>query len=272
MNKIVIFGANGMLGQYIYKYFANHTTLTTISITRDSFDVVTDNLEKLVDIFKMHNIDDKTVIFNAIGVIPQVKPPSNHIYYQVNTVFPMILSHVCDSFKCRLVHPTTDCVFSGSQGMYTEDSIHDATSHYGISKSLGENIRGTIIRVSVIGETSRKISLIEWIKNNRNGRVNGYVNHIWNGITCLEYAKVLHQIILKNVFWEGVRHIKSPNAISKADLIKLVNEAFELHICIDDTIDAHTRDMTLSSNYNIDLQINDLEVQIHELALFAKEL
>lgn len=271
INKLVIFGGNGMLGKYIYTYFKQQNNLQVISLKRSDYDVLHNNLDALDQLFKLHNLDSNTVVFNAIGAIPHQSIINNQDYYKINSVFPMLLSYICNKYNTKLIHPTTDCVFSGNQGMYNEDSIHDSTDHYGISKSIGENIDACIIRTSIIGENTKGISLVEWIKQNQNGNINGYINHYWNGITCLQYAKILDYMITNNIYWKGVKHINSPNIISKANLLELINKQYNLNINIH-KIESNFCDRSLKSNYSNIFNIPTLEQQITQMYNFRQLL
>lgn len=271
INKLVIFGGNGMLGKYIYTYFKQQNNLQVISLKRSDYDVLHNNLDALDQLFKLHNLDSNTVVFNAIGAIPHQSITNNQDYYKINSVFPMLLSYICNKYNTKLIHPTTDCVFSGNQGMYNEDSIHDSTDHYGISKSIGENIDACIIRTSIIGENTKGISLVEWIKQNQNGNINGYINHYWNGITCLQYAKILDYMITNNIYWKGVKHINSPNIVSKANLLELINKQYNLNINIH-KIESNFCDRSLKSNYSNIFNIPTLEQQITQMYNFRQLL
>lgn len=271
IDKLVIFGGNGMLGKYIYKYFKQQNNLQVISLKRSDYDVLHHNVDTLDQLFKLHNLDSNTLVFNAIGAIPHQSITNNQDYYKINSVFPMLLSYICNKYNTKLLHPTTDCVFSGNQGMYNEDSIHDSTDHYGISKSIGENIDACIIRTSIIGENTKGISLVEWIKQNQNGNINGYINHYWNGITCLQYAKILDYMITNNIYWKGVKHINSPNIISKANLLELINKQYNLNINIH-KVEANFCDRSLKSNYSNIFNIPTLEQQITQMYNFRQLL
>lgn len=120
-----------------------------------------------------------------------------------------------------MIHPTTDCVFSGKKGGYVETDVHDELGSYGMSKSLGEPVGCTCIRTSIIGrELFNKKSFLEWVISNNNGTISGWSNHMWNGITCLEYCGVIEKIINEHLFWSGVKHIYSPTSVSKHEMAK----------------------------------------------------
>jgi dTDP-4-dehydrorhamnose reductase len=134
-----------------------------------------------------------------------------------------------------------------------------------MSKSLGEPDNCTVIRTSIIGEEFKNfLSLIEWVKSNKDKTVNGYRNHIWNGITCLQFAKLCEHIINKNLFWNGVRHVFSPTSATKAQLVKLISDIYNLNVHVIAVETAIKCDRTLSTIYPIILEIPELYEQIKE--------
>lgn len=216
--KIYIFGSNGMLGNYLVKYLMSD--FEVVPITRNEIDL-NGNLNAIPE---KYTIGTEDVIINAAGIIKQ-RNYSTEELIKVNSLFPHFLS----SLGCSVIHITTDCVFSGNDGGYNEDSLHDCIDDYGKSKSLGECENLTIIRTSIIGEElSNKKSLLEWVKSNTNKNINGYLNHFWNGVTCLELSKQISNIIKNNSYWNGVRHYFSPDTVSKYQLVSYVNQIYEL--------------------------------------------
>jgi len=234
-NKIFIFGANGMLGNYVNTFMINQN-LNTIPLTRIDYDLSQLSIDTLENLLKEKNIQKGDIVINCAGIIPQAskdKKLSKNLYYKINSLYPVILSQIVKNNDCHFIHITTDCVFSGKDGNYNENSVHDEINDYGTSKSLGELCYGTIIRTSIIGEEQTyKRSLIEWIKSNKDGEINGYINHWWNGVTCLELARIIYKIINENLFWIGVRHIYSPTTVNKYQLCKMINEIYNLNINI----------------------------------------
>lgn len=272
MNKIIVFGSSGMLGRYITSYFQQRGGFTVVDITRKDYDVKTGSVQQLRELLVQHHTDANTVVFNAVGVIPQSKPQQASDYYTVNFQFSVTLSRVVRDLGAHYVLPATDCVFSGKQGNYNELSEMDCDTDYGHSKRMGECVKGTIIRVSIIGENPKGISLLEWAKSEKGRTVQGYTNHLWNGITCLEYAKFLDYLITNNCFWEGVRHICSPNVVSKAQLLQIISDNYSLNLKIDGVETETKCDRSLCSIYKCDYQIPSLETQLRELQAFGKML
>ena len=141
---------------------------------------------------------------------------------------------------------------------YDENDIHTEKNIYGISKSLGEP-ENNYIRTSIIREEiNGKKSLLEWTKQNET--INGYSNHLWNGITCLQLALIIKKIIDKKLFWKGIKHIYSPNIVSKYDLCVYINEIYNLNITINSTTETFNK--TLKSIYKPLFEIEDIKAQI----------
>lgn len=264
--KIFIFGANGMLGRYVNSYLSKYFNI--INLTRNDYDISQLSIDTLNVFLIGKNITKDDVVINCAGVIPQSSKQrflNSKLYFIINSMFPIILSQLCEKYNAKMIHITTDCVFSGKNGNYNENSLHDETNDYGMSKSLGELCNATIIRTSIIGEEERnKRSLLEWVKSNKGNQINGFVNHFWNGVTCLELSKIIKKIINENLYWKGVRHIFSPRSVSKYELVSLINDIYDLNITI---IPHETErvDKTLTTIYpeNNMFFIPDLKDQIY---------
>ena len=251
--KIYIFGSNGMLGTYLYSYLKNE--FEVIPISRKEFDLNDD----FSLIFEKYHFNDDDVVINAAGIIKQ-RNYSPRELIRINSVFPQFLS----TLDCNVIHITTDCVFSGKDGFYDEDSLHDCLDDYGKSKSLGENNDLTIIRTSIIGEEIyNKKSLLEWVRGNRGKEINGYLNHFWNGVTCLELSKHVMDIIENKSYWKGVRHYFSPDIVSKYQLVSYINEIYELEITVNPVMEKYCN-RSISTKYNSPIVI-PIKEQIKEL-------
>jgi len=245
--KVFLFGANGMLGNYFKKYLSN--SYEVIGITRVDFDIETCNWELLESILEGKRIDKNDVIINCAGAIPQ-RNTNIRKYIILNTLFPIQLNVFSKKLGCKFIHITTDCVFSGKDGNYIENSKHDAEDIYGITKSLGEENTMCILRTSIIGEELfNKNSLIEWVIKQKNGVINGYSKFYWNGVTCLQLAKIVYQVIDNNLFWKGIRHFYSPDTVSKYQLCCYINDIYDLNIMIHQQNEPE-KHMTISGIYD----------------------
>lgn len=253
--RVFIFGASGMLGSYLTKYLKNF--FDVVPITRKNIDL-NGNFLLITSKYKF-NSDD--VIINAAGIIKQRNYSAQELI-RVNSLFPHFLS----TLNCNVIHITTDCVFSGKDGSYDENSLHDCLDDYGKSKSLGECGDLTIIRTSIIGEElHNKKSLVEWVKSNQNGVVNGYINHFWNGVTCLELSKHISTLIDNSNYWKGVRHLFSPDTVSKYQLVSYIDQIYQLNNTINPVMSEYC-DRSLITIFD-----NQIKKSIREQIMEMKE-
>jgi dTDP-4-dehydrorhamnose reductase len=304
--NLIVFGANGMLGRYVSVYFSNFPKYNVINVTRKEYEINANNLSNLENFLIEKGIDENTWVINCVGAIPQrekttIEKTLKNLeeYYIINTTFPLLLSNICYKYNAKMIHPTTDCVYSGKtkrsqkshkegsnrersnrEGLYRfylETDFPDETSPYGISKWLGEPKNCIVLRTSIIGEEKyNKLSLLEWVKNSRDS-IQGWTNHYWNGITCLQWSKIAHQII-ENIIenktenktkfiYPKLYHIVSPDVRSKYDLAVFIKEAYNLTLNIIPTESPESIDKTLGTSYNI-FNIPPLKEQIHELSKY----
>lgn len=271
--KILLFGQTGMLGRYVQTYFAK----TDILIVCVDYRVSLDNFRLLEAVLLKNGLDEKSCVVNCIGQIPQrTNPDETSNYYVVNGLFPHVLSKVCNKYGAKMIQPTTDCVYSGTNGNYVETDIHDETNDYGVSKSVGEPLDCTVIRTSIIGlELQNKKSFMEWVINSlKDGKsINCWDNHYWNGITCLQYCKIIEQIVREQMFWKGIRHIYSPVSKSKYELAQIIAETFGLNSeLVHKNSSVEPVNKTLSSIYPVAFEILDLQEQIKETYGFPLNL
>jgi dTDP-4-dehydrorhamnose reductase len=269
MSKILILGKNGMLGNYLMTFFTKEK-YDVYGFDRSDFDILNITNQELFNILEKYNdINKQIILINAIGLVSQTNEKNANKYILINSIFPNVLSNICNHFNWKFIHPSTDCVFNGKIGNYNENDVCDETNIYGQSKILGEPKWGTTIRVSIIGEElTHKYSLLEWFKKNKNTHIKGYTNHYWNGITCLQYAKIIKKIIDYNLFWNGIRHLYSPKVVTKYDIGVIINDSYNLGINIEkfETINKCDKTLTtLYKNINDNFNIPTLDIQIKEL-------
>lgn len=176
------------------------------------------------------------VVINCIGIIkqlPTAKDPS--VSLTVNSLFPHRLANLCQAAGARLLHISTDCVFSGRKGMYTENDVSDAEDLYGRTKFLGEvDAPGCLtLRTSIIGrELQTTNGLVEWFLSNRGRSVRGYTQAIYSGFTTLALAQIIANMIERYPQVSGIYHVSS-DPINKYDLLVLIRDAFGVPIEIE---------------------------------------
>lgn len=274
IKKYIILG-HGMLGRYMVLQFArsgnNNRCIITSRKHLDVLKVTPQDIKQ--NILAASDLQDgDPIVINCIGMIkPEVDKYGVKSAIEVNSIFPHVLANICEELQFPLIHITTDCVFSGKKGNYTEKDPHDALDVYGKTKSLGEPENCTVIRTSIIGEeVGQARSLVEWIKSNAGKTVNGFTNHLWNGVTCLQLSKVVEQIARRSSFWKGVRHVYSPTAVNKLELVKMVNDIYNLGITVIPTQAKEACDRTLTNDIltHSGYDIPELYIQIQEMKEF----
>lgn len=189
------------------------------------------------------------VVVNCIGIVKQLSAAKDPLAsVRVNSLLPHRLAQVCGSIGGRLIHLSTDCVFSGRKGNYTEDDLPDPPDLYGRSKLLGEVVaEGCLtLRTSIIGhEAGSSHGLVEWFLGCRGPSVNGYRRALFSGFTTDALAGVLELIIRKHPHLHGLWHV-SADPISKYELLQLVRTVYEAGPRIDPE-DTFSCDRTLNS-------------------------
>ena len=270
--KIIVLGSTGMLGNYVEKFLKKKYDV--ISLNRDKLDASDVNYNKLKSILVQHEVNSDDVVINCIGTIkPRVDQLGDLNAILVNSVFPRLLSKLSKELNFKVIHPTTDCVYTGSKGNYNEDDVYDVNDVYGMSKAMGEVSDVCIVRTSIIGEEiNNGRSLVEWVKSESGNSIFGYTNHFWNGVTCLQFAKICDQIISKDLFWEGIRHFHS-DKLDKFELVSLINEIYSLKIDISKKETKSPCDRSMTSKFNLeDFNIPPLRHQISEMQEVYKDL
>ena len=272
--KIFVLGKSGMLGRYVFTYLKEQG-YNVVGVGRSDIDAsepYSGNLHKYVE----DNMYDGDIVINCMGTIkPRVDELGDENAILVNSLFPRKLADICEQYSVKLIHPTTDCVYTGSKGDYNENDPYDVSDVYGMSKALGEPSNCTVIRTSIIGEeVGQGRSLVEWVKGNKGGNTNGYLNHYWNGVTCLQFGKIVETMIEKDLFWDGIKHLHS-DKLDKQQLSELINDSFNLGITITPVTVNTLVDRSMTTIYNDNLvkfNIPPLKVQIQEMAEFHNTL
>ena len=263
--RVFILGSSGMLGRYVDSYL-RQVGYSVVSVTRAELSASRTSYFNVMSL----GMERGDVVINCMGVIKQREDRDATEFILVNSVFPRMVANVCEVVEARFIHITTDCVFTGEEGGYVESSPHLAMDVYGRSKSLGEPENATIIRTSIIGEELfNKLSLVEWVKANAGKTLNGFINHFWNGITCLQFAKVCDHIIKNKLFWRGVKHVHSPNKISKFGLILAISNIYDLGVNVKEFKTSEKCDRSLKSERtDVIIEVPHLYEQLKEMKNF----
>lgn len=263
--RILVLGADGMLGHVVKLYFSEkgHTVKgTSLSNNSDYILDVTKNLNDL-GIFTQEFKPD--AIINCVGLLNQVAEQNKSLAVLVNSYLPHYADELCRKNGIKFVHVSTDCVFDGKKGEYTEDSFKDATSFYGQSKALGEvdNEKSITLRTSIVGpDTNEKgIGLFQWFMNQQ-GEVNGYDKVIWTGVTTIQFAKCMEKAIENDI--SGLRHAVNNSKIDKYSLLVLFKKHFNKDIEITPKSD-YVSDKSLIRKTDFDFGIPSYDQMVKEM-------
>lgn len=268
--KILVLGSTGMLGSMVYYYLRKTMAPNTVHGSMRSNDALKGETlhhfeaqQFLHDPKQFSSLLSFDYIINCIGIIkPHCQdgdPKGVKNAIEVNALFPHILANYCRNSPAKILQIATDCVYSGSQGHYTENAPHDALDVYGKTKSLGEVNSPNVlhIRSSIIGpEQNTSYSLMEWFLHQPQGTtLQGYTHHKWNGVTTLQFAKICQRIIQNNAF-TGLRktshvyHFVPNTAVTKYELLELFKKRFHKNIEINAVSDqTKPIDRTLATIY-----------------------
>jgi len=243
---ILIFGVSGMLGNTLFRYLSNCKNFNVFGTLRnkqylDFFDnELRSNIFLEMDIRDIENLEKKVLnlkpdlIINCVGIIKQNFLINNYLdSIHINSLFPHQLARINNLNSSRLIHFSTDCVFSGQKGMYKEEDFADASDIYGRTKFLGEvRYPNTItLRTSIIGhEINSSLSLIDWFLS-QNLQIKGFDKAIFSGLPTVEVARIIKKFIIPLPNLSGLFHL-SGNPISKYDLLKKVSKVYKKNINI----------------------------------------
>lgn len=245
--KVLVLGASGMLGNAVFRELSKSGDLEVIGSVRTGATarLLPEELRRhLACGFDVTNVDDiatllsdsrPNVVINCVGLVKQLREAEDVLSAApLNTLLPHRLSRLCALVGARLIHMSTDCVFSGSKGMYLESDLPDANDVYGRTKLLGElhDAHTVTLRTSIIGhELSGARSLVGWFLAQQ-GRVKGFRKAIFSGLPTVEVARTIRDHVLPNASLHGLYHV-SAEPINKYELLKLVADEYRKDIKIE---------------------------------------
>lgn len=278
MKKILIIGSKGMAGhiikQYLeekeYEVFATFRNKKKIKLEKNEYDLDVFNKEELNNIVEKVKPD---YLVNCVGILNEEAEKKPDIAIYVNGYIPHYLDRLSIKHNYKLIHITTDCVFSGKKGDYLENDFRDADSYYGRSKAIGEvnNNRTLTFRTSIIGPDMNKdsIGLFHWFMNQKD-RVTGYSNVFWTGVTTLELAKAIEYSFSQNI--TGINHLVNNEKISKYELLKLFKKYMnreDIEILKDSN---YSSDKSLvKTKNNFDYKVKSYQEMIKEMAIWIEK-
>jgi dTDP-4-dehydrorhamnose reductase len=238
--RVLVLGATGMLGNAILRFFAQSAGFVAFGSARSNralqllpadlsdrvvCGVDVENMDSLVSLFTNTRPD---IVINCIGLVKQLAEVDDPLVaIPINALLPHRLARLCEVARARFVHLSTDCVFSGTKGMYTESDVPDATDLYGRSKYMGEvdYPHAVTLRTSIIGhELDGARSLVGWFLS-QEGSVKGYKRAIFSGLPTVEVARVIRDYVIPRPELRGLYHL-SATPINKFELLALVAKTY----------------------------------------------
>ncbi|WFU37353.1 SDR family oxidoreductase [Bradyrhizobium sp. CB82] len=235
-SKVLILGASGMLGAAVFRSFLASADFEVVGTIRDRVALGFFSSVASARLLQLDVLDEDALVslldrerpsavINCIGLVKQLASAADPlITLPINAIFPHRLARICSLIGARLVHISTDCVFSGAKGNYTEEDVTDAKDLYGRSKLLGELVEydhAVTLRTSIIGrELYSARSLVEWFLSQQ-GAVKGYAKAVFSGLPTTELAAVIRDVVLPRKDLAGLYHV-SARPICKFDLLHLL--------------------------------------------------
>lgn len=267
MARILILGANGMAGHMARVYLSEngHEIFSVARSSSTDWDSLDAENEKVL--FNYIAVRKPEVVLNCVGVLIKESEEDPERAIRLNALLPHVLSRRGNEFGYRLIHISTDCVFSGLSGSYREGDKCDSDEVYGRTKALGEivNAHDLTIRTSIIGPELKinGTGLFNWFMRQKY-ILNGFTNVYWGGVTTLEMAKFINYAVKHNT--NGLLHLTNGFPISKYDLLHLLKD-----IWCRDSITIQ-KDETRISNKSLQSSRNDLSYKVPSYAEMLKEL
>lgn len=268
--KFLVLGCNGMAGHTISLYlkekgydvlgFDTSSSNYIKNIVGDARD--TDKLSKII---KEGKFD---VVINCIGILNQYAEKNKALASFLNSYLPHFLAEVTSELNTYVIHMSTDCVFSGKKGSYTENDFCDGETFYDRSKALGElrDDKNLTLRNSIVGPdiNPKGIGLLNWFLQ-QNKEVSGYTKAMWTGQTTLQLAKTMEAAVLEGA--HGLINAVPNSSISKYELLRLFNHYFKNDSIIINPVDGINLDKSLKrTNFEFSYLIPDYEKMVFELA------
>ncbi|MBN2695032.1 SDR family oxidoreductase [bacterium] len=233
--KIIILGSEGMLGHIVYQYLKLTDRYNIFGVGRGESKFV----DKKLDVTDFDSLESYILdispdfIINSVGVLVKASQDNILNAIKLNSYLPHFLSNISRVIKAKTIHISTDCVFSGKSGGYSEGSFRDGDDNYARTKALGEIDNGfdLTIRTSIIGPElkSNGTGLLHWFLNQKD-EINGYSSAFWSGVTTLQLAKTIEKLLDSKI--TGVYNLTTSPNISKYDLLNLFKNIWNQNINI----------------------------------------
>ena len=268
--RFLVLGCNGMAGHTISLYlkeqghdvigFAREKSKYVDSVVGDAC-----NIDFITRIISDGKYD---TVINCIGILNQFAEENKALATYLNSYFPHFLAEVTSGTDTQIIHMSTDCVFSGKRGAYTEDDFRDGETFYDRSKALGEleDNKNITLRNSIVGPDidPNGIGLMNWFMK-QNSPISGYTKTMWTGQTTLQLAKTMEVAAKEKA--SGLYNMVPDHSISKYDLLQLFNKYLRNNTIQISPVDGINADKSLKrTRFDFSYVIPDYEVMVSELA------
>jgi len=228
---VLILGSSGMLGHVINIRMRSLNDYFSVTDVARNSNIVKPDIEMDVTNFKMlQQVYDRIkpdIVINCVGILNTNAENNPADAILINSYLPHFLEEITANHSCRVIHISTDCVFSGKKGNYAECDFMDADGYYGRSKALGEikNSKDLTLRTSIVGPElhTKGIGLFQWFSKQA-GVIPGYTDVFWTGVTTIELSNVIISCIFENIV--GTYHVINGIRISKFDLLNIFKSVF----------------------------------------------
>ena len=258
--RVLVLGSTGMVGHQLCKYLISKSEFILFDIAR-SFKIrneteIIDVENKKEELEKYIKFIKPDYIINCIGILVAGSNKNSESAIMINSYLPHMLCRIASEIDSRVIHISTDCVFSGQKGSYTESDYRDGQGAYALTKILGEVIddNNLTLRTSIVGPEIRMNGegLFHWFMN-QEGKIQGFTQSIWSGVTSIELAKIIIHSINQDL--TGLYHISNNTSISKFELLQLFKKYSKKNIEIEpfsgEVINKSLIDTRLTLDYKI---------------------
>lgn len=271
--KVLVLGASGMAGHLVTLYLKDQGFSVDTLAARHKFDEKTylldlTNLDKFKGLLESETYG---AIVNCTGILVKQSEENKDLAVYINSYLPHFLENYYKKSEAKVIHISTDDVFSYAVPPYREDTPYDGQSFYGRTKALGEiiNAKDVTFRTSIIGPCMREkgSGLLSWFFQQK-GAIKGYTKSIWNGITTLELAKAMHMAIEKDL--SGLYNLVPDDSISKFDLLSLLKDEFDRDIQIEPVAGSVINKSLVNTRKDFRHKIPDYSTMIRDIRIWME--
>lgn len=276
MKKVLVIGSSGMAGHVAASYLEKNPDFEVYNL---SHRIRLNDKTVVIDVCDFKSFEDyldsikPDYIINCIGILNKNAEMNKDKAVLLNSYLPHFLEYKYKASDTKIIHVSTDCVFSGNSGHYTENSFRDGDTFYDRTKAVGEiiNEKDLTFRTSIIGPelNTEGIGLFNWFMK-QTGEINGYSNAIWTGVTTIELAKAIVAAIYQNL--KGLYHLVPEKGINKYELLKLFKNEFKRDdITINKYEDFKLDKSLINTRTDFDYNVPGYEKMIREMKNWMEE-